>query len=64
MNSIEFMESYFTLAKIGAVVVPLNWRLVLTNLSSSKDSGATRLIFDEDFIDTVVDFTAVVIKLM
>ena len=27
MNSSEFMESYYALAKIGAVVVPLNWRL-------------------------------------
>ena len=28
MNSAEFMETYFALGKIGAVVVPLNWRLV------------------------------------
>ena len=56
MNSIEFMESYFALAKIGAVVVPLNWRLVPDELEFIlKDSGATRLIFDEDFIDTVVE---------
>ena len=27
MNSAEFVEAYFALAKIGAVVVPLNWRL-------------------------------------
>ncbi len=26
-NSIEFMQSFFALAKIGAIVVPLNWRL-------------------------------------
>ena len=25
MNSAEFMEAYFALGKIGAVVVPLNW---------------------------------------
>ena len=56
MNSIEFMESYFALAKIGAVVVPLNWRLVPDELEFIlKDSGATRLIFDEDFIDTVAE---------
>jgi acyl-CoA synthetase (AMP-forming)/AMP-acid ligase II len=28
MNSAEFMEAYFSAAKIGAVVVPLNLRLV------------------------------------
>ena len=49
MNSIEFMESYFALAKIGAVVVPLNWRLVPDELEFIlEDSGATRLIFDDE----------------
>ncbi len=56
MNSAEFMESYFALAKIGAVVVPLNWRLVADELEFIlKDSGTTRLIFDEDFVDTVAE---------
>ena len=27
-NSIEFVETYFAIAKIGAVMVPINWRLV------------------------------------
>ena len=56
MNSAEFMEAYFGLAKLGAVVVPLNWRLVADELEFIvKDSGATRLIFGEEFIDTVAD---------
>ena len=47
MNSSEFMESYYALAKIGAVVVPLNWRLVADELEFIlKDSGTKRLIFD------------------
>ena len=54
MNSAEFVESYFALGKIGAVVVPLNWRLVADELEFIlKDSGATRLIFDDAFVDTV-----------
>ncbi len=28
MNGVEYIESYFGAAKIGAVLVPLNWRLV------------------------------------
>ena len=28
MNSVEYFESFMGLAKIGAIVVPLNWRLV------------------------------------
>ena len=56
MNSAEFMEAYFGLAKIGAVVVPLNWRLVADELEFIlKDSGTARLIFGEEFIDTVAD---------
>jgi len=59
MNSAEFMEAYFALAKIGAVVVPLNWRLVADELEFIlKDSGTRRLIFDGDFADTVADLHA------
>lgn len=56
MNSAEFMEAYFALGKIGAVVVPLNWRLVADELEFIlKDSGTTRLIFSEEFIETVAE---------
>ena len=56
MNSAEFMEAYFALAKIGAVVVPLNWRLVADELEFIlKNSGTRRLIFDDDFVETVAD---------
>ena len=56
MNSAEFMEAYFGLAKIGAVVVPLNWRLVADELEFIlKDSGATRLIFGEEFVEVVAN---------
>ena len=56
MNSAEFMEAYFALAKVGAVVVPLNWRLVADELEFIlKDSGTRRLIFDEEFLETVTD---------
>ena len=56
MNSREFMEAYFALAKVGAVVVPLNWRLVADELEFIlKDSGTERLIFDDEFLDTVTE---------
>jgi len=56
MNSAEFMEAFFALGKIGAVVVPLNWRLVADELEFIlKDSGTKRLIFDDDFASTVGD---------
>ncbi|MFM7120333.1 MAG: AMP-binding protein, partial [Gammaproteobacteria bacterium] len=59
MNSAEFMEAYFALAKVGAVVVPLNWRLVPDELEFIlKDSGTTRLVFGDEFLDTVAELHA------
>jgi O-succinylbenzoate-CoA ligase len=56
MNSAEFMEAYFALAKVGAVVVPLNWRLVPDELTFIlKDSGTRRLIFGAEFLAAVAD---------
>jgi len=56
MNSPEFMTAYFAIAKMGGVVVPLNWRLVADELEFIlKDSGATTLMFGEEFIDLVTD---------
>ena len=59
MNGAEFMESYFALAKVGAVVVPLNWRLVADELEFIlKDSATERLTFDDEFVDTVAELHA------
>ena len=56
MNGAEFLEAYLALAKIGAVVVPLNWRLVADELEFIlKDSGATRLVFDDAFAATAAE---------
>lgn len=54
MNSAEFLESFFAIAHIGAVVVPLNWRLVADELHFIlADSGTETLIYGEAFADTV-----------
>ncbi|MBO6655591.1 MAG: long-chain fatty acid--CoA ligase [Pseudomonadales bacterium] len=56
MNSAEFFESYFAIAKIGGVVVPLNWRLVADELEFIlKDSGTTTLIFGDEFAGLAED---------
>ena len=56
MNSVEFFETYLAIAKIGAVCVPLNWRLVADELEFIlKDSGTSVLIFGQEFIETVSD---------
>ncbi|MFK8049790.1 MAG: long-chain fatty acid--CoA ligase [Halioglobus sp.] len=54
-NGIEFVESYYAIAKVGAIMVPVNWRLVANEIAYIlNDSGAQTLIYDADF-DAVVD---------
>lgn len=54
MNGNEFVEAYFAIAKIGAIIVPLNWRLVADELSFIlKDSGSTTLIYGGHFANVV-----------
>ena len=56
MNCAEFLETFFALAKIGAVAVPLNWRLVPDELEFIlADSGATWLIFSAEFLDNAAE---------
>lgn len=56
MNGSEFVEAYFACGKVGAVAVPLNWRLVPDELEFIlKDSGTKRLIFGEEFLDNVTE---------
>ncbi|MEE9609392.1 MAG: long-chain-fatty-acid--CoA ligase [Myxococcota bacterium] len=50
MNGVEYMECFFALAKLGAVTVPLNWRLTPDELQFIlKDSGARALIYGSEF---------------
>lgn len=59
MNSSEFVESFLALAKLGAITVPLNWRLVPDELEFIlKDSGSTTLIFGGDFQGNVDELHA------
>ena len=59
LNCPEFAECFFGLAKIGAVVVPLNIRLVADELAYIlNDSGATILIYGEEFAAAVADLEA------
>jgi len=50
MNGVEYLETYFALAKLGAVTVPLNWRLVPDELAFIlRDAGASVLVYDAEF---------------
>lgn len=59
MNCSEFVETFFATAKIGATLVPLNWRLTPDELEFIlKDSGTTALIFGPEFAGQVADIHA------
>jgi len=54
MNSVEFEDCYFAIAKIGATAIPLNWRLVPDELAFILgDAEATAIVFGTEFADTV-----------
>ncbi|MEZ5273221.1 MAG: long-chain-fatty-acid--CoA ligase [Ilumatobacteraceae bacterium] len=54
MNSHEFVTSFFAVAKVGAVIVPLNWRLVPDELEFIvKDAGCTVMIAGGEFAAAV-----------
>ncbi len=56
MNSTEFISTFFAIAKLGGVVVPLNWRLVADELEFIvKDAGMTVLVYGSEFTETVTE---------
>ena len=59
MNSAQYMELFFAIAKIGAICVPLNWRLVADELTFIlKDSGAKLLVYGDEFKMVVAEISA------
>ncbi|MCI0498542.1 MAG: AMP-binding protein, partial [Planctomycetales bacterium] len=46
-NCLEFLETIMAAAKLGLILVPLNWRLTASELSFIlKDSGTETVVFD------------------
>jgi fatty-acyl-CoA synthase len=51
-NGFEYIELVMACARLGAILVPLNWRLALPELAYIlKDAGASALICDPEFHD-------------
>ncbi len=58
-NRSQVIETFFALSKIGAILVPLNWRLAAPELVFIlKDSGSTFLIFEPEFEEVVASIRA------
>ncbi|MCG3141325.1 MAG: Long-chain-fatty-acid--CoA ligase FadD13 [Anaerolineae bacterium] len=54
MNTPEFLECFFGLAKIGAMVVPLNWRLAPPELAFiANDAGIRALVYGAEYASAV-----------
>jgi len=53
-NCQQYIEIFFALSKIGAILVPLNWRLAGPELEFIvKDSGARMIIFEPEFEEII-----------
>jgi fatty-acyl-CoA synthase len=53
-NCNQYLEIFFSLSKIGAILVPLNWRLAGPELEFIlKDSGSSLLVFEPEFEEGV-----------
>lgn len=59
MNGTEFVESFYAVGKIGAVTVPLNWRLVPDELEFIlADAGATVIVNGSEFAAAAAELRA------
>jgi fatty-acyl-CoA synthase len=58
-NSVAYIDLFYGLAKIGAILAPLNWRLVAAELSYIiKDCKPKVLICGRDFVDVLGDMAS------
>ncbi len=56
LNSSEFLEIFFACAKIGAILVPINYRLAAPEIAYMvNDSSPTVLVYSADFSDKVAE---------
>ncbi len=54
LNCVEFLEIYFACAKLGAILVPLNFRLVGRELEYQlNDSAARMVLFHDAFLENI-----------
>ena len=58
-NCVEYLEIIFAAAKLGVILVPLNWRLSAPELAFNlNDSGTETLLFGPEFEAIARDLTA------
>lgn len=55
LNCVDFLETYFACAKLGAILVPFNWRLVGPELAFQVNDCGTRLLVFHDCFHGSID---------
>lgn len=64
VNSSEFLEIFFACAKIGAIIVPVNFNLAMPELEYIIDDSAPRvLIYSSNFVEKVEQLKAACSKI-
>lgn len=54
MNGVEYLDTFFACGKLGAILVPLNWRLHWRELHALLERTAPKvLVYSDDFRDMV-----------
>lgn len=53
-NELEYVSLFFALQRLGAILVPINFRFTATEVEHiARDSGAKLVIFERQFLDAV-----------
>ena len=53
-NGVEYLDAFFACGKLGAILVPLNWRLHWRELLTLvQDTTPTVMIYSDDFADKI-----------
>lgn len=53
-NRKEYIEIFFALSKLGAIMIPLNWRLAVSEIQFIlRDSGAKGIFFEPEFSQSI-----------
>jgi len=54
MNTPAFLECFFGLARMGAIIVPLNWRLAPPEMAYiASDASISTLVYGPEFVEAV-----------
>ena len=58
-NGVEFLDTFFACGKLGAILIPFNWRLHWREvLQLVEKTGPNVLVYSDDFTDTVAEVVA------